>query len=545
MPPAASAAASPLPGRQPLPQPERAAERHHRRQGRQHQPALQRRGQPQAGQQPGIVERRAEQRLQGQVAQRRGAGAAAPARPAAAPAATAPGRPGRSAGSDQRDRQRLGQQLGDRDIGADQRHGEGQLRIGEQQGAASSAAEPCAASRSGALSRLRRPPPALLSAPQREPVRGQPLAGSTVPCSDAICWRGRRCRAARAPARPAPRSARPPARVLRFVPQTDLTVLDPVFTTAYITRHHAMMIYDQLYGLDAKLQPQPQMVEGHEVEADGLTWRFRLREGLLFHDGEPVRGRDCIASIRRWAQRDALGQALMARVARDDGAGRPQLPHPADQALRPDAGDPGQARPLARSSSCRSASPRRTPIPRSARPSAAAPSASWPMSAWSAPAWSSSATRPTGRARAATTSWAAGPKLVHFDRVEWTVMPDPGTSAAALRNGEVDWWENPPNDLAPVLRRDARHRRSSAAARSAPSAPASSTACTRPSTSRRAPRRAARHEPGGFHDRRGGHRPLACGAPMPASSPRARRWRTMPGWRPSPARATSSARSAS
>ncbi len=94
------------------------------------------------------------------------------------------------------------------------------------------------------------------------------------------------------------------------MPQADLTVLDPVFTTAYITRHHALMIYDQLFGLDSAPRPQPQMVEGYEADGDGLTWRFRLREGLLFHDGEPVRGRDCVASIRRWAQRDALGQVL-------------------------------------------------------------------------------------------------------------------------------------------------------------------------------------------------------------------------------------------
>ena len=106
----------------------------------------------------------------------------------------------------------------------------------------------------------------------------------------------------------APAHAQAPAtRILRYVPQTDLTVLDPVLTTAYITRHHALAVYDQLYGLDAQLRPQLQMVDGHEVDADGLTWRFRLRDGLRFHDGEPVRGRDCIASIRRWAQRDGLG----------------------------------------------------------------------------------------------------------------------------------------------------------------------------------------------------------------------------------------------
>src|SRR5215472_15516071 len=100
------------------------------------------------------------------------------------------------------------------------------------------------------------------------------------------------------------------ARVLKYVPHADLTVIDPVVTTAAITRYHAHAIWDQLYGVDSDLRPHPQMVEGHTVEEDGKHWTFRLREGLRFHDGEPVRGRDCIASIRRWATRDSLGQAL-------------------------------------------------------------------------------------------------------------------------------------------------------------------------------------------------------------------------------------------
>ena len=82
-------------------------------------------------------------------------------------------------------------------------------------------------------------------------------------------------------------------------------------------RHDApsMLVWDQLYGLDAQLRPQPQMVEGHTLEEDGRRWTFRLRDGLRFHDGEPVRGRDCAASIRRWAQRDPLGQVLLERMA--------------------------------------------------------------------------------------------------------------------------------------------------------------------------------------------------------------------------------------
>ncbi len=70
------------------------------------------------------------------------------------------------------------------------------------------------------------------------------------------------------------------ARVLRYVPQADLTVIDPVMTTAYITRYHATMVWDQLYGIDSNLQPRPQMVAGHTVEDEGRLWTFTLRDGL-------------------------------------------------------------------------------------------------------------------------------------------------------------------------------------------------------------------------------------------------------------------------
>ena len=103
--------------------------------------------------------------------------------------------------------------------------------------------------------------------------------------------------------------------MLRYVPQADLTVIDPVVTTAYVTRYHALMVWDQLYGLDSQLRPQPQMAEGAETSADGRTCTIRLRDGLRFHDNTPVRAQDCVASIRRWAARDGLGQVLMARVA--------------------------------------------------------------------------------------------------------------------------------------------------------------------------------------------------------------------------------------
>src|SRR5579871_16502 len=99
-------------------------------------------------------------------------------------------------------------------------------------------------------------------------------------------------------------------KVLRFIPQADLRVLDPVWTTAYITRNHAYMIYDTLFATDEHFQVQPQMVERWEVSPDKLTWRFWLRDGLKFHDGKPVRAQDCVATLARWMQRDGVGQKL-------------------------------------------------------------------------------------------------------------------------------------------------------------------------------------------------------------------------------------------
>src|SRR5262249_5755607 len=106
-------------------------------------------------------------------------------------------------------------------------------------------------------------------------------------------------------------------RVLKFIPQSDLAILDPVWTTAYVTRNYSYMVYDTLYGQTGKqygYKCTPQMVAGHVVENDAKTWKLTLREGLLFHNGEKVLARDCIASINRWGARDAFGQALMART---------------------------------------------------------------------------------------------------------------------------------------------------------------------------------------------------------------------------------------
>jgi len=102
--------------------------------------------------------------------------------------------------------------------------------------------------------------------------------------------------------------------VLRLISQSDLTVLDPVFSTANIVSNHGYMVYDQLFALDGKRLPKPQMVDTYEQTTDGLVWKFKLRPGLKFSDGTPVEAKDVVASIKRWASRHAAGRTVMTRV---------------------------------------------------------------------------------------------------------------------------------------------------------------------------------------------------------------------------------------
>ncbi len=254
------------------------------------------------------------------------------------------------------------------------------------------------------------------------------------------------------PTRPAlAQSAR--QRTLRFVPQADVTILDPLTTSAYVTRNHALLVFDQLFAIDGDLRPQPQMVEGYTVEDDGKRWTFRMREGLKFHDGEPVRGRDCVASIRRWAPRDDLGQLLLARTdameAPDDRSFTIRLNRPYGLML---------------ATLSKLGPPALLILPE--RLAVLDPKQQLPEVVGSGPFRFNARERIIG-ARVVydrnpdyvpradgEVSGVAGPKRVHFDRVEWTTMPDPSTAAAALKNGEVDWWENPINDLLPTLGAD-------------------------------------------------------------------------------------------
>ena len=243
------------------------------------------------------------------------------------------------------------------------------------------------------------------------------------------------------------------AALMRFAPEGDVAVLDPIWTTATVTRNHGYLVFDTLYGQAADFSIQPQMVAGHTTENDGKLWRLTLRDGLRFHDGEPVRAQDVVTSIHRFAARDAFGRALMESTDELSAASDkvvqfrlkkafPLLPHalgktgtsmPCIMPQRLAETDPNkQVSEMVGSGPFRFKADERIPgallvyernrdyVPRDG----------------------------------GSPTFTAGPKVVHYDRVEWRVIPDAATAANAIMAGEIDWWQQPTPDLQPLLKRD-------------------------------------------------------------------------------------------
>ena len=237
--------------------------------------------------------------------------------------------------------------------------------------------------------------------------------------------------------------------VLRFIPQADLRILDPITTTAYITRNHGYMVYDTLFAMDAKFQVQPQMVDKYELSSDKLTYTFTLRDGLKFHDGQAVRSADCIASIERWAKRDALGQKLAeatdAWKAVDDKTFTLKLKKPFPLTLE------ALAKP---SSNVPFIMPERiakTDASTNITDATGSGPFKFVKEEWVPGSKVVYVKNKDYVPRKEPPSWAAGGKVVKVDRVEWIYIPDSATAAAAINAGEVDWWEQMPPDLIPVL----------------------------------------------------------------------------------------------
>lgn len=242
-------------------------------------------------------------------------------------------------------------------------------------------------------------------------------------------------------------------KTLRFVPQSDVGAIDPTFTTAYVTRNHAFLVFDTLFGTDDAFALSPQMAAGSMTEADGKTWQITLRDGLKFHDGTPVLARDVAASIRRWWARDSFGQELRAATnevtAISDSVVQFRLKTPF--ALLPAAlGKPSSYMPAIMPERLASGPTDRaiTELVGSG-PFRFKTDEHVPGSRLVYTRFDGYVPRGGG-----TPSRTAGPKIAHVDRVEWQVIGDSATAAAALTNGEVDWVEKPLADLLPSLRRD-------------------------------------------------------------------------------------------
>jgi peptide/nickel transport system substrate-binding protein len=247
-------------------------------------------------------------------------------------------------------------------------------------------------------------------------------------------------------------SQRAAARTLRFVPHADLANFDPVWSSAYVVRNAAAMVWDTLYGSDEKLQLRRQMIEAEEVSADGLTWTFRLRPGLKFHDGEPVLAKDAVASINRWAAREQIGQMIKAieneLVAIDDRTFRWALKKPFTKMLLAlgRLGTPACFVMPARIAA--------TDQFRQIGEFVGSGPMRFVKDEWVPGARAAFEKFPGYVPRDEQASWLAGGKRMLVDRVEWNVIADPATAAAALQAGEVDWWENPILDLVPLLRKN-------------------------------------------------------------------------------------------
>jgi peptide/nickel transport system substrate-binding protein len=241
-------------------------------------------------------------------------------------------------------------------------------------------------------------------------------------------------------------------RLMRFMPQANLTSLDPIWTTAAVTVNHAYYVFDTLYGLDNDLQVRPQMAEGHTVSDDGLVWQIRLREGLRWHDGEPVLARDCSASLERWSKRDTFGQSLARLVEEwgtaDDRTLRIRLKKPFPLMLEA----------LAKTSSV-------APFMMPERLAKTDPFKQVTEMVGSGPYRFLAGDYVSGSRvayakfdgyvpRQEAPQRTAGGKVAHFERIEWHIMPDAATAVAALQTGEADWWDQVHPDLVSLLQRN-------------------------------------------------------------------------------------------
>ncbi len=238
---------------------------------------------------------------------------------------------------------------------------------------------------------------------------------------------------------------------LRVVVHANLQILDPVWTTAFITGRHAYLIYDTLYALNSRFEPQPQMAEGHQVSEDRLEWTITLRPGLKFHDGQPVRAADAVASLRRWGQRDPMGQRLMQFTASvdvlDDRRFVIRLKERYGLVLET----------LGKAANPMFVMPERiaqTPATTQITETIGSGPFIFVREEWRPGNRVVYRRNPDYQPRSEPADYLAGGKRALLERVEWLYIPDQNTALAALNAGEIDYFEAPPLDFVSILERN-------------------------------------------------------------------------------------------
>ncbi|WP_158742205.1 ABC transporter substrate-binding protein [Acidisphaera sp. L21] len=241
------------------------------------------------------------------------------------------------------------------------------------------------------------------------------------------------------------------ARTLKFIPEGNLANPDPIWTTTTVARNHGYMVYDTLFGVDSKLIPKPQMCDGYDLSDDKLTWTFKLRDGLKFHDGAPVRGVDCTASIARWAKRDAFGQRLLmvldSMESKDDRSFTVKLKQPFPLLVS------ALAKPAANVCFIMPERVAKTDAFTQITDFTGSGPLRFLRNEWTPGSLASYAKFDGYVPRQEPPDFVAGGKVVNFDRIEWNIITDSATSAAAIQTGEEDWWQTPISDLLPQLRK--------------------------------------------------------------------------------------------
>jgi peptide/nickel transport system substrate-binding protein len=236
---------------------------------------------------------------------------------------------------------------------------------------------------------------------------------------------------------------------LRFVAEADLKVLDPIWTTAYITRNHGYLVYDTLFGTDEHLRIKPQMVDRTTVSADGMTYTFRLRDGLRWHDGQAVLSEDCVESLKRWGKKDRFGQLLMAHTGKiapvDKQTFTLELAEPFGPVL--DAlGKPSSNVPFMMPARIAS-----TSADEQIKEIVGSGPFKFARDEWQPGEQAVYVRNADYIPRDETPSGSTGGKKVYLDKVIWRYVPDPWDAADDLAAGKVDWWQEPSFDFMPKI----------------------------------------------------------------------------------------------